>query len=116
MQIRRIFFALLAMFDDIIGYIERLDLRFVSVEQFPADSIRPVGSCGIGNPRYIGSGQQVGIHRVTTNRLFQPLRHASERVVKPYFGDDQFRVKDDDGLRAMGYLLHLFYLMPRDIA
>lgn len=84
------------MADDIVRYIECLNLGFVAVEELLADIVGAVGARGIGYPWQVGVGEQIDIHGIAADRFVEPLGNGPESIVEPYLGDDQFGVEEDD--------------------
>ncbi len=116
-----------AVFNDVIGNIQRLDLGFVAVEELLAYLVRTIGAGRVGYPRQIGVRQQIDIHRVLPDRLFKPNRHFPKRIIEPHFRYDQLGV-EEDRLRLTAYRpsfgltdrfavrLDLLYLIAGDLA
>ena len=95
--------CILAVLDDIIRYIARLYLRFVSCKKFLAYLIRTVVPCRIRFPRNIRVSKQIHVHRIAYYRLIQPIRYLPESIVEPDFRHDKIGVEKGYWLLAIGY-------------
>ena len=82
------FLRLYLVLDDVVGDVEGLDFGFVAKEKFEADGVGTVGTSRIGDPRQVGIGEQIDIHRIAANRLVKPLRHTTKGIVEPDLRDD----------------------------
>ena len=50
--------------DDVVGYVEGLDSLLVAVEELQAHLVAAVLAGGVGYPRDVGVGEQVGVHLI----------------------------------------------------
>lgn len=97
------------MLDDVIRYAERFNLCFIALRQLHTYRIGTVTPRFVRHPRQVRVGKQVYIHRIAFDSLFQPFRHAMERVLKPYFRYNQFGVIEDHSLSNPGGSLASFF-------
>ena len=81
--------------NDIIGHVEGLNLLFVAVEELQAYLVAAVLARGVGYPRDIGVGEQVGVHFVLLHSTQQPVGCRPIDIVEPHAGNDEFGIEEN---------------------
>ena len=105
--------------NDIVGHIQCLNLLFVAVEELQAYLVAAVLAGGVGYPRDIGVGEQVGIHLVLLHSTQQPVGCRPIYIVEPHAGNNEFGVEEDYIAcfpLPTSHFLYLLYLLAGDVA
>ena len=66
------------------------------MEELQAHLIAAVLARGVGYPRNIGVGEQVGVHLVLLHSTQQPVGCRPIDIIEPHAGNDEFRVEEND--------------------
>ena len=83
------------MSNDIVGHIQCLNFPLVTMEELQAHLITAVLSGGVGYPRNIGVGEQVGVHLVLLHSTQQPVGCRPIDIVEPHAGNDEFGIEEN---------------------
>ena len=107
------------MLNDVVGHIQCLNLLFVAVEELQAYLVAAVLAGGVGYPRDIGVGEQIGVHLVLLHSTQQPVGCRPIDIVEPHAGNDEFGIEEDYIAcfpLPTSHFLYLLYLRAGDVA
>ena len=105
--------------NDIIGHVEGLNLLFVAVEELQAYLVAAVLARGVGYPRDIGVGEQIGIHLVPLHSTQQPVGCRPIDIIEPHAGNNELGIEEDYIAcfpLPTSHFLYLLYLRAGDVA
>ena len=107
------------MSNDIVGHIQCLNLLFVAMEELQAYLVAAVLTGGVGYPRDIGVGEQVGVHLVLWHSTQQPVGCRPIDIIEPHPGNNEFGIEEDYIAcfpLPTSHFLYLLYLLAGDVA
>ena len=107
------------MSNDVVGHIQCLNFLLVAMEELQAHLIAAVLARGVGYPRNIGVGEQVGVHLVLLHSTQQPVGCRPIDIIEPHAGNNEFGIEEDYIAcfpLPTSHFLYLLYLLAGDVA
>lgn len=83
------------MSNDIVRHIQCLNFLLVAMEELQAHLIAAVLARGVGYPRDIGVGEQIGVHLVLLHSTQHPVGCRTIDIVEPHAGNDELGIEEN---------------------